>query len=151
MPVLCRNVQRRNKLRVFTAKDCGRIVCYALEDGADLAELRKEVQRCLGGQDCDCETVKQFVRNVLTIFAGVALLIGVKSHVGRALRTLIRLALKSPNESERLLARETLKSLDDLTDSAESALNQFERDFELLWKARGDVSDAIIISETPRR
>lgn len=51
MPLKCTIRPNRTKRRVFTAKDAGRIACEALKDGALLADLRKEVQRCVPCED----------------------------------------------------------------------------------------------------
>lgn len=44
----------RSKKRVYTAKDVGRIVCYARDDGASDEELRREISKCLSIEDSEC-------------------------------------------------------------------------------------------------
>lgn len=85
--------EKRSKPRVFTAKDCGRIVCYALADGASEAEIRREVSRCAGGE---CSEAEDLLRRVLEVAAEVALAIAVARGILITLRVLAYVVRRLP-------------------------------------------------------
>jgi phage terminase Nu1 subunit (DNA packaging protein) len=131
MPKICRYVPNRKKLRVFTAKDVGRIACYALEDGADPAEMRHELQRCLpDDEECECERAKRLLLIGLAVLAFAAAGIAKRSTVGRAVDAL----RKSPNRTERQLAEAAQKSLDDMLDTIRKNIKELAEEGETVFE-----------------
>lgn len=122
MPRVCYERPNRSQPRRYSAKDAGRIICYARKYGATYGEIIAESRRrgCVGLEACDCEEVKNFVQTVLELAAGAVLAILVpESLLGRiafpVLRQIARLlpggsvarlvaAIDSLGQSKLLLA-----------------------------------------------
>jgi hypothetical protein len=131
MPRICRYVPVRRTLRVFTAKDVGRIACYALNDGADPAEMRHELQRCLpDDEECECERAKNLILIGLAVLAFAAAGIASRSVVGRAVDALRR----SPNRTERELAEAAQNSLDDMLDTIRRNIREMQEAGETVFE-----------------
>lgn len=76
MPKKCYYKPNRARKRTFTAKDVGRIACASLSDGESRTRIRNEVDKCLRNEkDTDCERLRVAVRNLLPIFAAVAVVL----------------------------------------------------------------------------
>lgn len=54
----CIAYPNRTKRRTFTAKDAGRVTCYALRDGSTVEELREELNKCAPCSDETRRTVE---------------------------------------------------------------------------------------------
>jgi hypothetical protein len=122
------------RVRPYTAEDIGRIVCYAIEDGAEKADIRKELKRCMGKtEECDCERAKNLIKIALSVFAYAAVALALKNPIARAMNTIVRAALKSPNKEERLLAGEALKGLEDLTKTIEGNYRRIADEAETVF------------------
>jgi len=86
---VCRDIPKRSKARVFTAKDVGRIVCYAIADGASIQDIRDEMEECMGEQeDCECDRLKQLIVNLNLLLEAVGLALSLLAGV-RALKTIL--------------------------------------------------------------
>ena len=72
MVLKCYNKPNRTRTRHFTAKDCGRVVCSALENGANKQDVFREVQKCLGDV-CEYERIRLFVDLVLNAAAAITI------------------------------------------------------------------------------
>jgi len=95
MPLKCYIKPNRTRKRVFTAKDCGRIVCYAIDDGAIKQEVFKEVTRCLG-DPCQYERIEQIVKALLEALAAILLAIKIARGVAVVIRVLTVLVRRIP-------------------------------------------------------
>lgn len=52
---------RRQTARKYTAKDVGRIACYAREAGEANDAILAAIAECVQTGECDCERIKQFL------------------------------------------------------------------------------------------
>lgn len=85
MTMKCYDKPNRKKPRVFTAKDCGRIVCYAIADGANPQDVREAISECLP-QQCKYDEILDQLTTLLEYAAILTSLIpvfGVISKVAR--------------------------------------------------------------------
>lgn len=114
--------------RPFTAKDAGRVICYAVQDGASLREiLNHAAQRCKVTElDCDCEKLQQIIRLAEGALAvAVAILI--------AMSPLRRIILQRlPNEIKRLPKKER--------EAIEGVFRRLPDSQELLTKVQNELS-----------
>jgi hypothetical protein len=76
MPIVCYRKPNRTKARRYTAKDAGRIICYARKNGYSQAEIVREAGKCLD-DFCDCERVKQNLRTLLELLAGALIVFAI--------------------------------------------------------------------------
>jgi hypothetical protein len=117
MPLKCYIKPNRTRKRVFTAKDCGRIVCYAIDDGAIKEEVFKEVSRCLG-DPCQYDRIEQIVKWLLEALAAILLSIKIAKTVIVAVRVLVVLVKRIP------LANRLLKKTDKSILAIEDAMSK---------------------------
>ncbi len=74
--------------RGFTAKDAGRVVCYAREGGATWTEIKREAgKRCgpIEETECDCARLEATLRLAQTALALAVLAIGLIVTKGKVL------------------------------------------------------------------
>jgi len=110
MPKVCIERPNRTKARVYTAKDVGRIICYAIADGATIQEIRDAAEECMGEQeDCECDRLKQLIQNLNLLLEAVGLALSLLAGV-KALRTIL---VKGRKALEAKGAAKEAKELDD--------------------------------------
>lgn len=104
MPLKCYQKPNRTKVRTFTAKDVGRIACYAIDDGALKSDVRREVDKCLGPNE-ECEHAFSVLEVILKLLLALALALFVLSTLQRLVRVLLIL--------RRILPKEIVEALED--------------------------------------
>ena len=63
MPQKCYYRPNRTRVRKFSEKDAGRIVCRVLSEGGDPDKLKEEIEKCL--DLCDKERIRSAVLEIL--------------------------------------------------------------------------------------
>lgn len=95
MAIKCYNKPNRTKKRHFTARDCGRIVCTAIEHGENRVSVWHQVEPCLG-DPCEKVRVRALVNAVLEAATAIAIAIGTALAVIRLARVTLVLLLRIP-------------------------------------------------------
>lgn len=75
MPQYCFNKPNRLLPRRYSARDAGRIICYARRGGATLKEILAEAESygCVAPEErCDCERINSVLTEVLEALATLA-------------------------------------------------------------------------------
>lgn len=130
MPIKCYEKPNRTKKRPFTAKACGRIVCYAIEDGASRKELEEEIDKCLDDgsrrkREGLCVAAFRLL-GLLVLAAGAAIIIfGAAGRVYKFLLALVGLV-------RRFLPASVRRRLDQLEKELVAELKTIEGEFEVL-------------------
>lgn len=126
MTLKCYNKPNRSKPRLFSAKDCGRIVCKAVDQGQSRAEIWRRVEPCLG-DPCEKVRVRAFVNAVLEAGAAIAIALTAAIAVMRIARVALALVLRIPVVRRyvlRLMGQ--VKSLEDAFTKARDITGQAE-------------------------
>lgn len=77
---------RKEGVRRYTARDAGRVVCYALEHESKEA-VRKEVEKCLE-LDKECERERSLLRKILEIAEFIAAILVILSAISKLAKIL---------------------------------------------------------------
>jgi len=134
MPIVCINRPNRKRKRTYTAKDCGRIVCRAIETGAEPAEIEREIGICLGDV-CQRVRVSQFLDLVAEATVAISIGLTVAQFLLVSLRFAVVIARRIPllrgslTRAEQALAR---------ISAAQDSTKLLTREAELL-RARLDI------------
>lgn len=134
--------------RPYTARDAGRVICYAREGGATWEEVKKAAnERCgpIEVEDCDCEKLKSIIKAYETIMAVALSLVALAIPVASVLRipAVIKILsqIKLPAEAIKVIKKApTLEKL--LTDGK----NTLEAEFKIL-KDDPAIIPGIVIKE----
>ena len=104
----------RARKRRYSAKDAGRIICYAVGAGASPREIKEAAGCCL--PEDDCEKVKQLVRQFLPLLAILLSIVPVITGAVAVLRRIRRVPVVGTllGRSLPLLALETTLEVIDL-------------------------------------
>jgi len=92
MTIVCINRPNRTYPRRYTAKDVGRIACYAMDAGATQQEIISELnKRCLKDL-CDCERIRSVVLDLLSLLLGavIAFFVPIEAAAGAMLALISR-------------------------------------------------------------
>lgn len=119
MVTKCYYKPTRTKVRTFTAKDCGRIVCAAIADGVLPDDIEKELEKCLGERDKACEKEKSLVRSFAAVAGAILTGLAIFTAPGRAVsRTLAIIRRVFPRQA---------KEIDDIIEKGLSEAEKTER------------------------
>lgn len=107
MPRVCFYRPNRTFPRHYTARDAGRIICYARQNGATYGEILDAARErgCLEDQDCDCVEFKRFIETFLEALAGALIALALPETL------LLRLALPGLRVLAKLLPGSTVAQL----------------------------------------
>lgn len=94
MAIKCYNKPARARARTFTAKDVGRIVCYAIEDGESKADIRKAIAKCLDDGEETCDEVREENKKWRNVAIAISAVAGILVLRQAAILIAARLALR---------------------------------------------------------
>lgn len=132
----------RKKERPYTAKDVGRIACYAIRAGEDPDDIRRELLRCMPEEpeeiECDCQRLKQTIKNAQLAAALAAALIALLFPLQALFRTAASRALVI---GSRAKAGDGLRVMSQAEyDAIKAATNKLPKSHEYLQRAINELS-----------
>lgn len=95
MPIVCIERPNRTRVRKFTEKDAGRIVCRVVREGGDRKKLEEEIKQCL--DLCDESRLRIPITQILEASQALQIALGISlaalAGVAIAIRFLSRIPL----------------------------------------------------------
>lgn len=95
MTIKCFNKPNRTTVRTYTAKDVGRITCYAINAGVSKQSIQKEIEKCLGDV-CKREEVNEFATNVIAAMAALTISLAISAYILAVIRNPVRILRQAP-------------------------------------------------------
>jgi len=120
---------KRSRVRRYSAKDCGRIVCYALAAGESHEDVFDEVKKCLG-DPCETERVRAFLKALLELMVAILAAMALARTISAGVLLLARLAARIPllrpilarAQASAVLIEDAFTNARDITGQAELLL-----------------------------
>lgn len=132
---------KRKFERKFSAKDVGRVVCYAKQAGESDANIRAEIQKsgCLeAGEECNCDELAIAIGKILAAIAAILLIIRLVTPAGKLISLLLLAYKFAKGDRDALIDHQKrLKQLEKQGNLLEAEFDELQKVYTTAFKDSG--------------